>query len=235
MKAIILNSGMGSRLKDLTKNNPKSLVKISEKETIFSRAIKILSQFEINEFIITTGYLNNVLEDYARDIFPEINFNFVYNSIYNKTNYIKSLNLIKEEINEDIILLHGDLIFSKEVAQKIINSEKTSVVVDSSQNLSEKDFKAKIDNNQVKLISVNYIGEDAVACQPFYKLKAHDWNLWKSEIDNFCNKNKTNVYAEEALNNITNNLILNPLDIKGELCCEIDTVEDLNKVKELLK
>ena len=42
MKAIILNSGMGTRLGDLTANNPKSLVKITPYETIFSRAIKIL-------------------------------------------------------------------------------------------------------------------------------------------------------------------------------------------------
>ena len=67
MIAIILNSGMGTRLKELTKNNPKSLVKITENETIFSRAIKILSKFDIDKFIITTGYLNIILENYANN------------------------------------------------------------------------------------------------------------------------------------------------------------------------
>ena len=65
MKAIILNSGMGTRLGDLTANNPKSLVHLNEDETICSRAISILSQFDIDEFILTTGYLSDVLEDYA--------------------------------------------------------------------------------------------------------------------------------------------------------------------------
>ena len=48
MKLIILNSGLGSRLKNLTKNNPKSLVQLDENQTIFSRAISILSKFNFN-------------------------------------------------------------------------------------------------------------------------------------------------------------------------------------------
>ena len=106
MKVILLNSGMGTRLGDLTKNNPKSMVKINENETIFSRAITILSKFDINEFIITTGYLNNILKEYALKNFPDVNFTFVHNPVYDKTNYIKSIDLIGD-IEEDVILLHG--------------------------------------------------------------------------------------------------------------------------------
>ena len=43
MKIIILNSGLGSRLGNLTENVPKSLVEINSNQTIFSRAINILS------------------------------------------------------------------------------------------------------------------------------------------------------------------------------------------------
>ena len=119
MKAIILNSGMGTRLGDLTANNPKSLVHLNEDETICSRAISILSQFDIDEFVITTGYLNNVLKVYLLENFPNLNFQFVHNSVYDKTNYIKSIDLI-DEMNDDIILLHGDLVFTKETAEKVI-------------------------------------------------------------------------------------------------------------------
>ena len=48
MKIIILNSGLGSRLGELTKNNPKSLVEIKNNQTIFSRAINILSKYRQN-------------------------------------------------------------------------------------------------------------------------------------------------------------------------------------------
>ena len=154
MKIIILNSGLGSRLGDLTKNNPKSLVGINNNQTIFSRAINILSKYS-NDFVITTGYLNNILMDYSEKYFPNINFTFVHNPIYDKTNYIKSIDLI-DDINDDVILLHGDLVFSQNVAEKIINAQKSSVVIDSTIDLPKDDFKAKlvcsISTNDMSLI-----------------------------------------------------------------------------------
>ena len=233
LKVIILNSGLGSRLGDLTNDNPKSLIKINKNQTIFSRAINILSNFS-KDFIITTGYLNNILIDYTNVNFPNLNFTFVHNPIYDKTNYIKSLDLIGD-IDDDIVLLHGDLVFSKQVANDIINSNNSSVVIDSSIDLPKDDFKAKIVDNKVKFISTKYFDDDAVACQPFYKLKKEDWNLWKLKINEFCKNGNTNVYAEDALNELLNQqIILHPLDINGDLCGEIDTKDDLKRIKELL-
>ena len=234
MKAIILNSGMGTRLGELTQNNPKSLVKLNENETIFSRAISILSNFDIGEFIITTGYLNEVLIDYCEENFPDINFNFVHNPFYDKTNYIKSIDFI-DDFEDDIILLHGDLVFELKTAEKIINSDETCVVVDTTLEIPVDDFKAKIENCHIKYIGVDYFEDDAVSCQPFYKLKNLDWQAWKANISNFCNNGKTNVYAENALNEIMDKVIIKPLDLNGLLCMEVDNKEDLEKVKEILK
>ena len=234
MKAIILNSGMGTRLGDLTKNNPKSLVKLDKNETIFSRTIKILSEFEIDEFIITTGYLHNTLKEYAKNMFPHVNFSFIHNPVYDKTNYIKSMDLIND-LSDDTILLHGDLVFNENVANKVITSDVTSIIIDSTIPLPKDDFKAKISNNQVKCISTKYFENDAVACQPFYKLTNKDWRLWKNRIKEYCQNNQTDVYAENALNELTDIIHLKPIDLKGELCMEIDTEEDLKKAKEILK
>lgn len=233
MKIIILNSGLGSRLGDLTRNNPKSLVKINSNQTIFSRAIDILSNYS-TDFIITTGYLNDVLINYVKNNFSDLNFTFVHNPVYDKTNYIKSLDLIGE-INEDVILLHGDLVFSNDVADKIINSNSSSVIIDSAIELPQNDFKAKINNGVVNFISTKYFGGDAVACQPFYKLKKEDWGAWKLKIHEFCQNGYTDVYAEDALNDILNMVTIFPLDITGDLCMEVDDKNDLEKVMELLK
>ena len=232
MKIIILNSGMGSRLGDLTKNNPKSLVHINDNQTIFSRAINILSNYS-KDFIITTGYLNDVLIKYANDNFPDLNFTFVYNPNYYKTNYIKSLDLI-DDIEEDIVLLHGDLVFSSNVADQVFNAKKSSVVIDSSIILPKDDFKAKIFDNKVNCISTKYFDDEAVACQPFYLLKEEDWKEWKCKIHEFCENGNDNVYAEDALNTILNQITIHPLDIDGELCSEVDTKDDLIRIRELL-
>ncbi len=234
MKCIILNSGMGTRLEELTENNPKSLVKLHNNETILSRAISIISNFEIDEFIITTGYLDDVLRNYIDVNFPDFNFTYVHNPFYNKTNYIKSIDLIPD-IDDDIILLHGDLVFNQKTAEKVINSNTSCVVIDSTINIPKDDFKAKIEEDIVKYISVDYFENDAVACQPFYKLKNKDWKTWKNKIRDFCENGKTNVYAENALNELTNDINIYALDLEGLLCMEVDNKNDLKKVKEILK
>ncbi|MEE1335011.1 phosphocholine cytidylyltransferase family protein [Methanobrevibacter sp.] len=234
MKCIILNSGMGTRLEELTENNPKSLVKLHNNETILSRAISIISNFEIDEFIITTGYLDDVLRNYIDVNFPDFNFTYVHNPFYNKTNYIKSIDLIPD-IDDDIILLHGDLVFNQKTAEKVINSNTSCVVIDSTINIPKDDFKAKIEDDIVKYISVDYFENDAVACQPFYKLKNKDWKTWKNKIRDFCENGKTNVYAENALNELTNDINIYALDLEGLLCMEVDNKNDLKKVKEILK
>lgn len=234
MKCIILNSGMGTRLGDLTKNNPKSLVHLDENTTIFSRAVSILSQYGIDEFIITTGYLDAILKGYAKKTFLDLNFVFVHNPVYDKTNYIKSLDLLPD-FDEDVILLHGDLVFNQKTAEYIFNSNRSCVVVDSTLPIPKDDFKAKIIDNHVKYIGIDYFDDDAVACQPFYHLKNDDWKIWKNKIKEFCDDGNTNVYAENALNTLTDEIIINALDIKGQLCMEVDTKDDLAKVKEILK
>lgn len=234
MKCIILNSGMGTRLGDLTVNNPKSLVNLSENETILSRAINTLSKFDIDEFIVTTGYLDNILKDYIEKTFPNLSFSFIHNPIYDKTNYIKSLDLIPN-LNDDIILLHGDLVFDEKTVNYVFDSNYSCVVVDSFIDIPKDDFKAKVVENNVKYIGVDYFEDDAIACQPFYFLRNEDWKVWKNKIRKFCDSGNTNVYAENALNTLYDEIIIKAIDIKGQLCMEIDTKEDLAKVKEILE
>lgn len=232
MKAIILNSGVGSRLKEYTSNNPKSMVQITNEDTIFSKAMNLLKECDIDEFIITTGYLDDVLKEYVLENYPDLKFTFVHNPEYASTNYIKSIDYIND-FEDDAILLHGDLVFDKEVLDMMISSNNSCVVVDTNINIPKKDFKAKVVDNIVEKISVKYFGEDALSCQPLYKLTAHDWNIWKNKIHEYCEKGNTNVYAEEALNELLNvEIKLNAMDVKGFYCSEIDTVEDLEKYKK---
>ena len=233
MKAIILNSGMGSRLEELTENVPKSMININNNQTIFSKTINTLKNFNIDEFIITTGYLKNVLKDYALNNFPDINFTFVDNPVYDSTNYIKSLDYIEDDITDDLLLLHGDLVFDEEVVTKLIKSNKSSMVVDSQTNIPQKDFKAKVVDGQVKQVSVDYFGDDALACQPLYKLLNKDWIVWKKKIREYCDEGNTNVYAEEALNELLYDKVsIDAMDIQGYYCSEIDTKEDLRRYQD---
>lgn len=234
MRAIILNSGVGSRLKEYTKYNPKCMVNLLDNETIIQRQLTILQQCGINKVIISTGYMHKELKRYVENLQVDIKFEFVYNEDYLRTNYIVSLDKI-HNVEDDVLLFHGDLVFSLEVLMGVLCHKKSCVVVDTSLPLPEKDFKAKLLNGKITKIGIHYFGKDCVALQPLYYLQKSDWLFWKKEIRNFCNTGKTEVYAEEAFNNISDKIYLEPFDIRGDLCSEIDNEKDLFWVRKKLK
>ena len=95
MKAVIFNSGLGNRMGEFTQKNHKSMARLKNGETIFHRQIRLLSAEGITDFIVTTGPFEDQLKSEAAD-FPHLNFSFVRNDIYNKTNYIYSMYLARD-------------------------------------------------------------------------------------------------------------------------------------------
>ena len=91
MKALILNSGLGSRMGVLTSNHPKCMTEISSKETILSRQLKLIAEAGIEEVIMTTGYYDEVLVNYCESLGLPIHLTYVKNPVYDKTNYIYSI------------------------------------------------------------------------------------------------------------------------------------------------
>jgi len=237
MKALILNSGLGSRMKDL--RSCKCLVELTDGVTIFDMQISALLRCGISKFIITTGSNANVLEEHAIGHFPEASFTFVYNPKYAETNYIYSIYLAREYLfGGDVLLLHGDLVFEQSVLQDIIASQHSVVATDSTKTLPEKDFKAVIKEGKITYVGVDIPADllpDAIYMQPLYKLLWRDWKIWLDEIVKFCANGETGVYAENAFNLVSFSMNLLALDVFGRECFEVDNNEDLEYAKDALK
>lgn len=234
MKALILNSGMGKRMGALTNDHPKCMTKISENETVISRQLKALKKCNIKDVIITTGFLDDILIDYCYSLNLDLNYTFVNNPIYDKTNYIYSIYLSNKYIDDDILLMHGDLVFDSAILENIIDEKNSCMTVSSKIPLPSKDFKAVIKEGTIRKIGIDFF-ENALTAQPLYKINKGDWKILMESIINYCEIGKINVYAENAFNDISYKLTLYPFDYEKLLCSEIDNVEDLNKVKQVIK
>ena len=234
MKALILNSGLGKRMGDITKEHPKCMTEITEEDTILSRQLKQLADCGITEVVMTTGPFEDKLIDYCQSLNLPIKIDFVNNPIYKDTNYIYSMYLARENLNDDIVMMHGDLVFDKDVLEEIIARKESSMTVSSTLSLPEKDFKSVIKNGEIKKVGIEFF-EDAMASQPLYKFNKEDFAKWMKAIEIFCERGMTNCYAENALNVITDDLILTPMDVQDRLCNEIDNLSDLETIRERLK
>lgn len=234
MKVLILNSGLGTRMGILASEHPKCMTEIGSNETILSRQLKFVADAGIEEVVITTGYCDEVLVNYCNSLDLPIRITFVKNPIYNQTNYIYSIYCAREYLDDDIILMHGDLVFEGEVFDRVLTSPMSCMTVSTTLPLSEKDFKAKVVDGKVVAVGVDIFNE-AMEAQPLYKLNKADWMAWLDKIVEFCENDRCKVYAEDALNELNGTANISALDVQNLLCAEIDNSEDLAVVSTKLK
>ena len=234
MKALILNSGLGHRMGVLTSEHPKCMTEVSGSETILSRQLKLLAKSGIKEVVMTTGYYDDVLVNYCRSLNLPLNYTFVNNPLYAETNYIYSIYLAREHLDDDIVLMHGDLVFEISVLEDMLACPDSCMKVSSTLPLPDKDFKAVVKDGQVKAVGVEFFSS-AMEAQALYKLNKAEWQTWMAKISEFCESDNRKCYAEAALNQITDVLPLKAFDVRDRLCAEIDTPEDLAIVSAKLR
>ena len=234
MKALILNSGLGSRMGVLTSEHPKCMTEVSPSDTILSRQLRQLADVGVSEIVMTTGLFDEVLVRYCESLGLPLRFTFVKNPVYDKTNYIYSIYCARGHLDGDILLLHGDLVFENEVLDKILACPDSCMAVSSTLPLPEKDFKAVVRDGFVQKVGIEFF-DDAMAAQALYKLRAADWRLWLDSIAAFCEAGNVKVYAENALNALDGAAHVRALDVQDLLCAEIDNPEDLAAVSARLR
>lgn len=242
MKAIILAAGMGSRLKDLTKDNTKCMVKVNEKSLI-ERALSQLDKFNLEEIILVVGYKKEILKEYIKDLNVKTKISFIDNDIYDKTNNIYSLYMTKDiMLNNDIVLLESDLIFDKEILERLINNECPNMaVVDK--------YELWMDGTCVKLNEKEDITE-IVSSKRFDFSKTHDLyktvNIYKFSkefnkkyyipfLEAYIQSQGLNQYYESVLETLVNIApeSLKGLVVKNEKWYEIDDKQDLDIAESL--
>lgn len=237
MKALILASGIGSRLQPLTNKKPKTLTVVTDNETILDRILDSLLENKIYDVVITTGYLDYVLVKHITDSpkYKDLRISYVRNPIYAKTNYIYSIWLARELLHDDILLVHADLVFSPGIVKKLLRAKTSVATVRKMKEPPHKDFIAGIENGLIKKIGVGIEHPNTRTFMPFYKLLKRDWELWMKKMESYMKEKDKKVYAEHAFNEISNKIKLYPIYYQEEVCMEIDTLEDLDKAKKLLK
>lgn len=129
MQAIILAAGMGKRLKQLTQNNTKCMVKVNGIPLI-NRTLQQLEQHGLSRIVIVTGYEGESLKAHIHSLRLLTPVVFIDNPVYDKTNNIYSLSLAKEYLlKEDTLLLESDIIFEDSVLSCLVEDPRDSLAL----------------------------------------------------------------------------------------------------------
>lgn len=237
MQAIILAAGMGKRLKDLTSEATKCMVKVNGVAMI-DRMMGHLDKLGLSRIIVVVGYEGQKLMDYIDALGISTPVVYVNNDVYNKTNNIYSLYLAKDYLlQDDTLLLESDLVFEEAVLHKLINHPYPSLV------LVDK-FESWMDGTVVTLDEQDNI-KSFVAKREFDFNKIDEYyktvNIYKfskefSELyyvpflEIYCKALGTNEYYEQVLKVITflEDPHIKAVKLEGEKWYEIDDVQDLD-------
>lgn len=236
MRALILNSGKGLRMGGLTAEHPKCMTEISARQTILGRQLEQLHEYGVRDVVITLGPFAGAVSDYCQSSGLPMHFVYVKNPKYESTNYIYSIYCAREYlVDDDILLMHGDMVFENEVLERMLAAEGSRMAVSSTIPLPEKDFKAVLNpDGRIRAVGVELFS-DAIAAMPLYKLLRKDWAAWLDKVAEYCERGENGCYAEEALNDVSGEVAIRPLDVRDMLCSEIDTPEDLCRVREKVR
>ncbi len=236
MRIIILAAGRGRRLSPLTDTTHKTLLKIGEK-TILEHTIDNFKFYKIHDFQFVLGYRANDIIDFLDK--KGINYSYVINDIWDKTNNIYSLYLaLKEGDSEDIILIDSDIFFSYKILESLFRQKETAFLVRKGK-LTEEDMKVVIKDNRIlkisKEIPLKEASGESIGIEYFTK---KDYALLKSELGDVIENetNGKNLFYEYAFQRLIDKKLISPYSIIiNDFACEIDTREDLDFAKNILK
>jgi choline kinase len=120
LKAIILAAGRGSRMKNLTSDKPKCLVKLHGKP-LLEWQLESMYKSGISEIAVVTGYKNNMLFSY--------NLVEFHNSYWASTQMVASLACASDWLeNDQCIVSYGDIFYDKSAIQSLIHSNANIAV-----------------------------------------------------------------------------------------------------------
>ena len=234
---------MGRRLGELTKENTKCMVPVNG-VTLIDRLLGQLSGLELNRVIIVVGYQGQKLIDYIGKRYDDkLKIEFADNPIYDKTNNIYSLSIVKDKLQEDdTLLIESDLIFSDRFFPMILENPYPNLALVAK-------YESWMDGTMVRLDEeqhiVNFISKEAFDydnVDSYYKTVniykfSKDFLQYKYVpfLDAYTKAVGNNEYYENVLRIISmlNSHNMKALPVGNEKWYEIDDKQDLDIAEAL--
>ncbi|WP_040213334.1 CTP--phosphocholine cytidylyltransferase [Clostridium polynesiense] len=226
MRAIIMAAGMGTRLRPLTDNCPKSLVKVMG-QPILERQIEFLKEKGIEEIIIVTGYMAERF-DYLKE---KYGVKLINNDKYNVYNNVYTMYLVRDYL-KDAYVTEADVYMTRNFFTRDL---KTSTYFSG----IKKDFKSEWifhfdENGRIHEIEVGD-GTDYIMCGISYWTEK-DGGIIKEALEEAVREGSFNsMYWDEVVNKSLANAEVYITKINSDDWFEIDSIKDLQIAEDYLK
>jgi choline kinase len=238
MHCVILAAGAATRLRPLTDSSPKCLLRIGDR-SILERTIRAVFHAGVIHFTVVVGFQDWMIKNFLKRNFPSLDFTFVVNDQFEKTNNAFSLLLAREEIEgHELLLLDSDIVFDDEIVPLLTTSaHKSCLAVRVDGGVGEEDIKVKVNSKKEivrigKEIPIASAYGESIGIEKFSRGDAT--TLFRTLEKRVLTEKRVNEFYEASFQEmIDGGANIQAVDVGSRRCIEIDTANDLSIAESL--
>lgn len=228
--AVILAAGLGSRLKDRTKEKPKGLLEV-EGISLVERSVKNLLNSGIEKIFIGTGYLSEAYDLFAQK-YPQIKT--IKSDKYETTSSMYTLYNLKDSLNDDFLLLESDLLYEPISLNYLLEDKIEDIILSSGKTNSNDEVYIQVDDN-LNLVAMSKKKDELDSIySELVGISKISFNRYKQMCKFFENQDNVKIDYEYIMVETSK---INPFFVKkidNLIWCEIDDENHLNRALNII-
>ncbi len=224
MKAIIMAAGVGRRLHELNMNKPKCLITAGS-ETLIRRSVNLLTSKGIGDITVIVGYKADLIRN-------ELNNDVTYfeNPYFQTTNSILSLWYARDILEENVLLLNGDLYYEHSILDYAINQTNAVVMLADSTRINNADYRFGFIGDQINRFGKHLTNQETDGeYVGIVRIDQCFIKTFKQTLEEMITAGKSNIWWEDVLYSfISKQVPIHFFDVAGTFWSEVDTLQDYN-------
>ena len=237
MIGVILAAGMAKRLRPLTDNKPKCLLKVGER-TLLERTVDAMRLAGITEFVVVTGYCADQIRDFLTIHYPLSTIHFLHNADYEHNNNIYSLWMSGQIVRDkEFLLMDSDILCDPAAVVRIAQEPESALAVNRHE-LGDEEMKVVVDSEgHITEISKTCRPEDAMGESVGIEHVTPDYSrALFQELDQMIEREGLiDIFYERAFERlIPQGHTFRVVDTTCYFSYELDTPEDFERAQQLI-
>ncbi|MCH2390907.1 MAG: phosphocholine cytidylyltransferase family protein [Nitrospinales bacterium] len=224
MKAIIMAAGVGKRLLGLNMNKPKCLLTAGS-ETLIRRSVNLLVNKGISDITVIVGYEADLIRNELKN-----DVAYFENPHFLTTNSIMSLWYAKDLLEDNVLLLNGDLYYEHGILDYAKNQTNPVVMLADSTRIDNADYRFGFIGNQINRFGKHLTNQETDGeYVGIVRIDQCFIKTFKQTLEEMITAGKSNIWWEDVLYSfISKQIPIHFYDVAGTFWSEVDTLQDYN-------